>query len=135
MQAVRIRRKRNQGYQLDTPVPVVVIAPGYHGHAIARSLGRIGIAVYGIHADPRSPAASSRYWRQNFFWDFAKASPHETVDWLLRLSQKIGSRPILIPTDDDSCIFMADHAEVLKEGFLFPNQPPGLTRSLSSKKQ
>jgi D-aspartate ligase len=135
MVSVRVRPEKNQRYRLDTLAPVIVIAPGYHGHAIARSLGRLGIAVYGIHADPRSPAASSRYWQQNFFWDFAKASSHETLDWLLRLSQKIGSRPILVPTDDDSCVFMADHAEVLKEGFLFPNQPPGLTRSLSSKKQ
>src|SRR5215472_14762061 len=107
MVSVRARLEKNQRYQLDTLVPVVVIAPGYHGHAIARSLGRLGISVYGIHADPRSPAASSRYWRQNFFWDFAKASPHETVDWLLQLSQRIGSHPILIPTDDDSCIFIA----------------------------
>jgi len=27
--------------QVNTSVPVVVIAPGYHGHAIARSLGRL----------------------------------------------------------------------------------------------
>ncbi|HCJ34521.1 MAG TPA: ATP-grasp domain-containing protein, partial [Ktedonobacter sp.] len=121
--------------QVNTSVPVVVIAPGYHGHAIARSLGRLGIPIYGIHADPRSPAARSRYWQENFFWNIAKASPEESINWLLQLSRKIGSRPILIPTDDDSCLFVADHAAALKEGFLFPNQPAGLTRSLSSKKQ
>ena len=121
--------------KIDTSVPVVVIAPGYHGHGIARSLGRLGVPAYGVHAGIRSPAASSRYWRENYVWDLAKASPEESVDWLLRLSCKIGIRPILIPTDDDSCVFLADHAAVLKEGFLFPNQPAGLTRSLSSKKQ
>ena len=121
--------------QVNTSVPVVVIAPGYHGHAIARSLGRLGVPVYGVHADQRSPAARSRYWRENFFWNIAKVAPEQTVEWLLQLGQKIGSRPILIPTDDDSCLFVADHAETLKEAFLFPNQPAGLTRSLSSKKQ
>ncbi len=121
--------------ELDTSVPVVVIAPGYHGHAIVRSLGRLGVPVYGVHADPRSPAASSRYWRQNFIWDFAKVPPEDSVDWLLQLSRKIRARPILIPTDDESCVFVADYATELKESFLFPNQPPGLTRSLSSKKQ
>jgi D-aspartate ligase len=120
---------------LNNSIPVLVIAPGYHGHAIARSLGRLGVLVYGVHADPRSPAARSRYWRENFIWDIAKATPEESIDWLLRLSRKIGTRPILIPTDDDSCVFVADHAAVLKEGFLFPNQPAGLTRSLSSKQQ
>ena len=122
-------------YQLDTSVPVVVIAPGYHGHGIARSLGRLGVAVYGVHADHRSPAARSRYWRKNFFRDIATSPPQESIDWLLKLSREIDSRPILIPTDDESCIFVADYAEVLKESFLFPNQPAGLTRSLSSKKQ
>jgi D-aspartate ligase len=121
--------------KIDTSVPVVVIAPGYHGHGIARSLGRLGVPMYGVHADTRSPAARSRYWRGNYFWDLAKASPEESVDWLLRLSCKIGMRPLLIPTDDDSCVFLADHVAVLKEGFLFPNQPTGLTHSLSSKKQ
>lgn len=121
--------------RIDTSVPVVVIAPGYHGHGIARSLGRLGVPMFGVHADTRSPAARSRYWRKNYAWDLAKASPEESVDWLLRLSRTIGMRPILIPTDDDSCVFIADHAVVLREGFLFPNQPAGLTRALSSKKQ
>jgi D-aspartate ligase len=120
---------------LNNSVPVVVIAPGYHGHGIARSLGRLGVPVYGVHADHRSPAARSRYWRENFYWDINKASPEESVDWLLGLTREIGSRSILIPTDDYSCIFVADHAVALKEGFLFPNQPAGLARSLSSKQK
>ena len=120
---------------MNNSVPVVVIAPGYHGHGIARSLGRLGVPVYGVHADHRSPAARSRYWRENFYWDINKASPEESVDWLLGLTREIGSRSILIPTDDYSCIFVADHAVVLKEGFLFPNQPAGLARSLSSKQK
>jgi len=121
--------------KIDTSVPVVVIAPGYHGHGIARSLGRLGVPVYGVHADHRSPAARSQYWRENFYMDMNKASSEESVDWLLGLSRKIGSRPILIPTDDYSCIFVADFADVLKEGFLFPNQPAGLARSLSNKEK
>src|SRR2546421_3698723 len=95
--------------QFNTSVPVVVIAPGYHGHGIARSLGRLGVPVYGVHADPRSPAARSRYWRTNVIWDLAEAGADESVTWLLRLGRRIGSHPILIPTDDSSCLFVADH--------------------------
>lgn len=120
---------------MNNSVSVVVIAPGYHGHGIARSLGRLGVPVYGIHADSRSPAARSRYWRENFIWDITRAAPEESVDWLMRLSRKFGLRPILIPTDDSSCLFVADHADALKEEFLFPNQPPNLARSLSSKRR
>ena len=118
---------------LNTSVPVVVIAPGYHGHAIARSLGRLGVSVYGVHGDPRSPAARSRYWEKNTFWALSAHPAEASVDRLLELSQEIGGSPILLPTDDDSCLFVADHAEELKQGFLFPDQPAGLARALSSK--
>ncbi len=121
--------------RLDTSIPVVVIAPGYHGHGIARSLGRLGVNVYGVHADPHSPAARSRYWTANFYRDILKETPEATVDWLLSLSNSIGSRPILLPTDDHSCVFLADYADALKDAFLFPDQPAGLTRALSSKEQ
>lgn len=122
-------------FLLDNTVPVVVIAPGFHGHAIARSLGRLGVPVYGVHADKHSPAARSRYWRENFVWNIEKKTPEASIDWLLQLSQKVGSRPILLPTDDHSCVFLADHVETLKEAFLFPNQPAGLTRALSNKQE
>jgi len=116
-------------------VPVIVIAPGFHGHAIARSLGRMGVAVYGVHADEHSPAARSRYWRRNFIWDIEKAPPADSLDWLFRLRRQVGSRPLLIPTDDRSSVFLTDHTEILKQGFLFPSQRPGLTRALSNKQQ
>lgn len=119
--------------RLKTSVPVVVIAPGYHGHAIARSLGRLGVKVYGVHADPRSPAARSRYWEKTFFWDLRAHPARASIDRMLQLSREIGQKPILLPTDDWSCLFVADHAEELQHDFLFPNQPAGLARSLSNK--
>ena len=119
--------------QLNTSVPVVVIAPGYHGHAIARTLGRLGVSVYGVHGDPRSPAARSRYWEENIFWDLESHSPDESVNRLLQLSREIGRNPILLATDDSSCLFVADQADKLSLGFLFPQQPAGLVRLLSSK--
>ncbi|MEO9029911.1 MAG: hypothetical protein ABI413_13960 [Ktedonobacteraceae bacterium] len=118
---------------MDNSVPVVVIAPGFHGHAVARSLGRLGVPVYGVHADAHSPAARSRYWRKNFLWDIEKEPPTASVDWLMQLSHKLGTRPLLVPTDDGSCVFLSENAETLREGFLFPNQPDGLTRALSNK--
>ena len=120
--------------RLQTEVPVVVISRD-HGHCTARSLGRLGVPVFGVHADSRSPAARSRYWRENFIWDITTASPNQSVAWLLQLARRIGTHPILIPTGDIDCLFVADNATALLEGFLFPHQPPGLARALSSKKQ
>jgi D-aspartate ligase len=118
---------------VDATTAVVVLCPGYHGHGVARTLGRMGVRVYGVHQDGASPAARSRYWTRNFVWDLAHAPQHVTVDWLLQLTKGIGGRPILIPTDDDSCLLVAEHAEMLRAGFRFPDQPDGLACELSSK--
>lgn len=118
---------------MNTSTPVVILAPGHHGHGIARSLGRLGVAVYGVHADGNSPAARSRYERQSLVLDIDSGSHAQAVTWLLSLANRIGTRPILVPTDDVSCLFVDDHLESLREAYLLPNQPPGLARSLSSK--
>ncbi|MHA2153515.1 MAG: carboxylate--amine ligase [Candidatus Thorarchaeota archaeon] len=121
--------------KFDTSVPCVIICPGYHGHGAARSLGRLGIDVYGVHTFHNSPTAASRYWRENFFWDLSKHSNQESVNWFKDLASKLGSRPILIPTDDESCIFVNDNSKVLLENYLFPNQPDGLSLTLVNKKK
>jgi predicted ATP-grasp superfamily ATP-dependent carboligase len=57
------------------------------------------------------------------------------VEYLLECSRRIGRESILIPIDDVAAIFVADRADALREGFLFPAQPPELARTLSSKKE
>jgi D-aspartate ligase len=122
-------------FQLNTSVPVVVLAAASSGHGIARSLGRLGIPVYGVYNDSLAAVAWSRYWQEIFIWDITTASPMESVAWLLQLGHKIGSRPLLIATSDDHCLFIADHATGLQEVFRFPHQPSGLARSVSDKQQ
>ncbi len=95
----------------------------------------MGIPVYGIHSDHRSPTARSRYWKRNFFWDLSKAHPEESIEWFHRIARKIGTKPILISTDDMSCLFVEDNAEALRQEYLFPKQPTGLARTLANKKQ
>lgn len=40
------------------------------------------------------------------------------MQWFLDLSRKIGMRAILISTDDESCLFVDDHADALQAEFL-----------------
>ena len=41
----------------------------HHGSlGVIRSLGRLGVPVYGVHERPWAPAASSRYLSGRFFW-------------------------------------------------------------------
>lgn len=114
--------------------PVVVLDPGDTAHTIARSLGRWGIEVWGVHGDAGASGARSRFWRGNEIFDVASAPAAASLDWLQRLAQRFDRAPILIPTDDTSVLFVADHAAELREHFLFPEMPSGLARALSSKK-
>lgn len=125
----------NSTHNIKAKTPVVVICPGFHGHGIARSLGRLGIPVYGVHGSKKSPTASSRYWKENFFWDLKNEASSESVKWLMNLANHFDQKPILIPTDDLSGIFVDDYTEILSHSYIFPIRPTGLSRSLSNKEQ
>ena len=120
----------------DTDTPVVVLKL-YHYLAlgVVRSLGRMGIPVYGIEHHRRSPGINSRYCRENFFWDIDGSSPEATTEFLLRVGRKIGRRSLLIHTADESAQLVADYAGVLKERYIFPLKTPELVRALVSKKE
>ena len=119
----------------DASVPVVVFPIFRHGGlGIARSLGRAGVAVYGVHRDLREPAAFSRYWRGTFQFDAEQASSGASVPFLLEISKRIGGHPILIPSSDVTAVFVAEHAPILRDAFLFPQQSAQLLRTLSNKK-
>jgi D-aspartate ligase len=123
----------------DTSVPIVILqsVPSlqHGGLGVARTAGRLGVQVYWIHGRGRAPATLSRYVRGTFCWD-TRAPVEASVAYLQECSCKIeGSKPILIPVDDAAAIFVADQADALREHFLFPDQPAGQARTLSSKKE
>jgi predicted ATP-grasp superfamily ATP-dependent carboligase len=123
----------------DTSVPVVILqsepyALHHGGLGIARSVGRLGIRVYWVHGLSWAPPTLSRYVYERVLWN-ADARPEELVESLLELGRRIGHESILIPIDDRGAIFVADQAEALRERFLLPNQPIGLARSLSDKRE
>jgi len=121
-----------------TSVPIVILQAALEVHpgslGIARTAGKLGIRVYYLHGPLRVPSASSRYIYDKALWD-ADAPAEASVECLLERGQQIGGKPILIPIDDKAAIFVCDQAEALRQGFLFPDQPTGLARSLGSKKE
>src|SRR5215203_1665367 len=121
-----------------TSVPIVILQAALEFHpgglGIARTAGKLGIRVYYLHGLLRVPSASSRYIYDQAWWN-ADAPAEASVECLLKRGQQIGGKPILIPIDDKAAIFVADQAEALRQGFLFPDQPTGLARSLGSKKE
>jgi len=118
----------------DTSVPVVVLNLFTHcGVGVIRSLGRLGVPIYCVHANSTAPSLRSRYVRRAYTWDIAGEPAEASVDYLIDLAKTIGNRPILIPTEDVSCLFVDEHAGPLAEVYRFPRQPTGLAQTLSSK--
>ena len=122
----------------DFTTPAVVLKfdqnPMHHGGLGAiRSLGRLGVPVYGVHEGPWAPAASSRYLRGRWFWQPDAEDTERTTAGLLTLAERIGRPAVLIPTDDAGAIFLAEHGGPLREAFLFPAPPPDLPRRLAGK--
>lgn len=120
----------------DTSTPAVVLVTHHHvGIGIARSLGRLGVEVYGIDSDRFSPMFFSRYCRAKFVWDLNHAPPQESLEFLDEVGRKIGRRALLIPTSDIGAMFVDEHAERLAPKFIFPARDAALGRSLCSKKE
>jgi predicted ATP-grasp superfamily ATP-dependent carboligase len=117
-------------------VPVVVLVSSQHGGVgLIRSLGRIGVQVYGIHQNSWEPAAWSRYLRRAFHWDFSSASEADSLSFLLGVAKRVGTPPILIPTSDITALFVAENAAGLAKEYLITTPPVEAVRIFSSKKQ
>lgn len=106
----------------------------HHGGLGAiRSLGRLGVPVYGVHEGPLAPAASSRYLHGRWFWQPDAGQAEQTIAGLRTLAARLGRPAVLIPTDDAGAIFLAEHGAALREAFWFPAPPQGLPRRVAGK--
>ena len=118
---------------LDTNTPVLVLNCKIGGLAIMRSLGSLGIPVYGVDADEKAPGLLSRYCRQRYVRQYDESRSMEYLESILNLGKGIGKKTILIPTSDELSLFAAVHAESLSEYFIFPKNTSDLVRNLASK--
>ncbi|MFF2125289.1 ATP-grasp domain-containing protein [Streptomyces olivochromogenes] len=123
----------------DRNVPGLIVKfgdyPLHHGGVGAiRSLGRLGIPMYAITEDRYTPAAASRYLRRAFVWPTTGTEePERLVEGLLRIGGRIGRPTVLVPTDEEAAVLIAEHQEELGERFLFPRVDAKLPRRLASK--
>jgi len=131
---------------VSTPAVVLKLDPNmlHHGGlGVIRSLGRLGVPVYGVHEGRWAPAASSRYLAGRCYWPLLRRSQPPDPELpehaerirsgLLSLAARIGRRAVLLPTDDAGAIFLAEHGGPLREAFLFADPPADLPRRLAGK--
>ncbi|MFE2039427.1 ATP-grasp domain-containing protein [Streptomyces sp. NPDC059477] len=124
---------------VDRAVPGLIVKfgdyPLHHGGVGAiRSLGRLGVPVYAITEDPYTPAAASRYLTRAFVWPTAGTEePDHLVEGLVRIGRRIGRPAVLIPTDEEAAVLIAERRADLAGHFLAPPVAPALPRRLASK--
>ncbi|MFJ8308981.1 MULTISPECIES: ATP-grasp domain-containing protein [unclassified Streptomyces] len=126
-------------FRADRDVPGLIVKfgnyPLHHGGVGAiRSLGRLGVPMYAITEDRWTPAAHSRYLERAFAWPTTGTEqPGALVDGLLGIGRRIGRPAVLIPTDEEAAVLIAEHQKELADHFLFPPVAPELPRRLASK--
>jgi predicted ATP-grasp superfamily ATP-dependent carboligase len=123
---------------LDTATPAVILKLDHNvmhhgGLGAIRSLGRLGVPVYGVHEDRLAPAARSRYLHGRVIWRHGAEDAERVHAGLMTLAARIGQPAVLIPTDDAGALFLAEHGSDLRAHFLFPNPPSDLPRRLAGK--
>ena len=119
-----------------TPVLVFRTVADHYGHAglgIARSLGRLGVSIYWLDADPGALAARSRYVRRAFALDVDSRHSDHVVERILSVGRELPGAAILMPTDDAGCLFVAERADALRDLFVFPRESAELRRRLADK--
>ncbi|MFI8240652.1 ATP-grasp domain-containing protein [Streptomyces sp. NPDC085866] len=126
-------------FDADRDVPGLIVKfgdyPLHHGGVGAiRSLGRLGVPMYAITEDAYTPASASRYLKRAFVWPTTGAEdPGRLVEGLLRIGRRIGRPTVLVPTDEEAAVLIAEHQDDLAGPFLFPRVDPALPRRLASK--
>ena len=119
----------------DTSLPVLVLQMQHHGALGAmRSLGRLAVPMYGVHPTHRPVASYSKYCRKVFALDLDETPAEESIDRLMDIARGIGSKPLLVATNDESALFVARNASQLQDGFLFPANPIDVVWTLYNKK-
>lgn len=106
------------------------------GLGVMRSLGRLGIRVYGLAHRGLSIPNASRYCAgvvQAADNGRPIGSADQIVKALVRAGRKLGGRVILIPGTDEWAVFTAAHDQQLAEVFTFPRMPEKLVQDLASK--
>lgn len=111
--------------------PALILGLGVHGLAIARSLGRRGIAVEAVDPDAAQPHVHSRYCRR--FHCFGALDDERLVEFLKAFGRQRSGRTALLITMDRTVPVVSAHRDVLQEYFDFTLPPQAVIDELMDK--
>jgi len=116
-----------------TSTPVIVLHCELGALAIMRTLGYLGVDVYGVSRDPRASALRSRYCRGALIFPYDKEPPERFVEFLSSLCSRFATKPILIATSDETAIFVAEHHAELSRYYLIGQNGGSIVATLADK--
>ncbi len=101
------------------PVPAVVMpADRPASLGVARSLGRRGIPVHAIDADPYEVAMASRYVKPHPL-PKGCSSAEDQLQFLLDFGATLRQKAVLYPVSDDLVMLCSEHRDVLAQYYLW----------------
>lgn len=118
----------------DTKTPVLLVNCKLGALGVMRSLGSQGVPVHGADADPKAPGLLSRYCGEKYLKSLTEGKEGEFLDFLLGIGRKL-RKSILIPTSDETAVFVCENAKELGRYFVFPKNDPRIMKALISKKE
>jgi D-aspartate ligase len=139
MSGAKPRRDR-VGIEFDRGAPVLVVKIGPFpvrpsALGTVRSLGRVGVPVHVITSGSLNADAASRYAVSRHEWrTTGQEEPERLVADLIDIAGRIGNKPIVVCTDDEAAVLVAEHMRVLEDWVTAPGIRPGLPRMLASKR-
>jgi predicted ATP-grasp superfamily ATP-dependent carboligase len=92
------------------------------------------VSLYGVDTDSQAPGMLSRYCERGFLCGLDEKNPDRFLEDLLNIGKEIGQTSILIPTSDETAVYVTENADTLRRWFVFPQNSPSLMRELISKK-
>lgn len=99
--------------------PAIVTCLNVNGLAVARTLGRKGVMVIGIHPNDEAPETRSRYVRELWYGDSTTL-----CDLLAERADRFDKPPVLFPITDDSVAAVANALDTLREHYVIPMARP-----------
>ncbi|MFD7983800.1 ATP-grasp domain-containing protein [Kitasatospora indigofera] len=127
------------GPALDPEVPVLAVKVGRYPQTpshlgAVRSFGRLGVPVYAMVEDRFTPTAVSRYLTGAFVRpSTGREPPEQLLAAIVAAGRAIGRPSVVVATDDESAVLLAEHREELAPYFLLPPVPAALPRRLANK--
>jgi len=115
--------------------PAAVVGGAYYTAInLMRNLARRGVKTYCFDHGQNRQAFSSVYGKA-FLCPDPDTQPDAWLEFMLDLAQKVGGKPVLIPSADAYVTALVAHAEKLSDAYLFCREGVSVLGKMATKRQ